>query len=672
MVVALGWVAAGPGQAAGAGAPTGDLAEIQKRGVLRFIIRQADSHLPREGSPLFVDRLWAQQLADRLGLKADFVVAPSRAELFPYLLEGKGDIVAASLQVTPERAAQVEFSRPVKVVRQQLVAPAGEAGLKKVEELAGRTVAVRKSSSFFQTLTALKEKLPTLTVVEAPEELETEELIHQVGVGKIPLTVADSDLVASVLPYNDQVKATMDLTDDVPLAWAMRKDNPKLHEKVNNFVIEAALTAFKTQKYVGDLDEIKKRKVLRVITRNAATTYFLHKGEQLGFEYELSEFLARSLGVRLELVVPPTRGDLTRYLQEGLGDLIAAGLTVTPERQKDMDFSRPYNHVSELLVARTKADCPADVKGLAGKTVHVRPSSSYATTLQRLAATGIDIKVGPEDEELETETILGRLANGDIPLTVADSNIFDVEMTYRKGLVSCFPLGDPQDIAWGLRKESPLLKAAVDAFIKKEYRGIFYNMAVKKYFKNPKSIQSGNQRLKQGELSPYDALLKKYSAQYDLDWRLMTAQMYEESHFDPTAKSWVGAQGLFQMMPPTAKEMGLGDVTVPEVGVHAGIKYMARLINEFEPGLKIKDRIRFAQASYNAGKGHVLDARRLAVELKLDPDKWFGNVEKAMALLSEPKYARKARHGYCRGAEPVKYVSEIQTRYEAYAKIAKP
>lgn len=664
---------AGPAAAVEPVLSKADLGAIQKAGVIRFIIRQADGHLPRDTSPAEVEHHLAEDFAERLGLRAAFVVAPSRAELIPYLLEGRGDVVAASLQKTPEREAQVEFSRPVKLVRQQLVAPVAQPRLGAVGDLAGKTVHVRRSSSFFATLTALRAQVPTLTVVEAPETLETEELMHQVGTGKVPLTVADSDLVADVLGYNDDVHPVLDVTEDVPLGWAMRKENSALHAKVNAFLIEQALTAFKKSRYTGDLDEMVRRKAIRVITRNAGTTYFLHKGEQLGFEYEFARYLAEALKLRLEIVVPPNRAEMLRYVQEGLGDVVAAGVTVTPERQAQVDFSAAYNHVSELVVARRKEDCPASPAQLAGRSVHVRQSSSYAESLRKLAAEGVAVKVVPEDEELETEVLLERVSRGELPLTMADSNILEMETTYRDDLVSCFALGEPRDIAWAIRKDSPRLKAALDGFLKKEYRGVFYNMAVNRYFKNRKNMRETlATRPRQGMLSPFDPPVKRYSAQYDLDWRLMTSQMYQESRFDPTAKSWVGALGLFQVMPQTARELGVGDVTVPELGIHAGIKYMHRLINEFEPDLKTKDRIRFALASYNVGKGHVLDARRLAAEQGLNPDKWFGNVEKAMLLLAQPKHARKARHGYCRGTEPVAYVSQIQTRYDAYSKIAPP
>jgi membrane-bound lytic murein transglycosylase F len=171
-----------------------------------------------------------------------------------------------------------------------------------------------------------------------------------------------------------------------------------------------------------------------------------------------------------------------------------------------------------------------------------------------------------------------------------------------------------------------------------------------------------------GRISEWDAMAKKYARQFEFDWRLVLAQMYQESRFDPKAKSWVGAQGLMQVMPATAKELNVGDVTEPEVGVHAGVKLMSKYAKLFDrPQIKEKDRLRFALAAYNCGPGHIYDAQRLAVDLKLDPNKWFKNVEQAMLLLSKPAYASKARYGYCRCTEPVNYVSEIQTRYDSYS-----
>jgi membrane-bound lytic murein transglycosylase F len=256
---------------------------------------------------------------------------------------------------------------------------------------------------------------------------------------------------------------------------------------------------------------------------------------------------------------------------------------------------------------------------------------------------------------------------------VADSNIVDVELTFSDGIRSAGPLGDPRDVAWMLRKDQPKLKAAADRFIRKIYRSTRYNLMVTKYFKNERQMRvaaSEERSDKAGQLSPYDDLVKKYAMMYEFDWRLVTSQMYQESRFDPGARSWVGALGLMQVMPRTARETGVGDVRKPEQGIHAGVKVLARYAAMYQdPEISEPDRLRFALASYNCGPGHVADGRRLAADLKLDPARWSGHVEKAMPLLAKPRFARTARHGYCRCGEPVKYVSEIQSRYESYSKL---
>jgi len=169
-----------------------------------------------------------------------------------------------------------------------------------------------------------------------------------------------------------------------------------------------------------------------------------------------------------------------------------------------------------------------------------------------------------------------------------------------------------------------------------------------------------------GRLSPYDEILKKHSKRYGLDWRLMAAQAYQESLFDPEAESWAGAKGLFQLLPSTGLELGFEDLGDPEAGIQAGVRYMHQILARLEPRVPLKHRLRFALAAYNAGFGHLQDARRLAAEESLDPDKWFGHTEKAMLLLSQPRYYQRARYGYVRGSETVRYVSEIQNRYDHY------
>jgi len=346
-------------------------------------------------------------------------------------------------------------------------------------------------------------------------------------------------------------------------------------------------------------------------------------------------------------------------------------MTRTPEREKRFLFSAPYQFVNELLIVPAKDKTTKGLPDLKGKTISVRKSSSYYETLTNFRdSLGFKIDLLPED--LETEDILTQVGAGKISASVADSNIVQLEMTYNNNIRSAGPLGDVTEISWVARKNQPALKTELDAFMKKLYKGTFYNIMVNKYFKDSKGSRS-DQKLRAdrgGRLSPYDELVKKHSKTFELDWRLITSQMYQESRFDPNAKSWVGAKGLMQVMPRTAQELKVDNVEQPDNGILAGVKLMARYSNYFNsPDISAKDRIRFALASYNCGPGHVYDARELASQMGLNPNKWFNHVEKALLLLSKKDVAKNVRYGYCRCEEPVNYVSQIQDRYDHYVQM---
>ena len=661
--------------AAGGGTPdgtaTGDLPAIRKSGTLRLLVT-APEHLQRAGDPKREELALAVAFAKKLGLRADPVVVSDRSQLIPALRAGRGDVIVGSLAVTPERANEVAFTRPVRRVAQQVVVPKTDRGIRRPSDLAGKTVTVRASSSYASTLARLQTRVKGLEIKPAPETADTFDLIQKVARGEEAITVADSDILAAALTFEPGVKAAFTLVERDVIAWGVRKENTALKAALDAFLMERTPTGYKDRAERADLDAIRKRGALRVLTRNSSTTYFLHRGEELGFEYELVREFARTLGVRLELVIPPSREALATYLREGKGDLIAAGLAVTPERSQEFAFTTPYNRVSEILVVPAKDRATRSLADLRGRKIGVRRSSSYYQALAPLQAQhGFELEVRPEDEE--TEDILEAVAEGKLAATVADSNIIEVELTYSDAIRGAGPIGDIRDIAWMLRKDQPQLRAAADRFIRRIYRGTFYNMTMTKYFKNHRQMRtaaSEERSDKAGELSSYDALVKKYAAMYEFDWRLITAQMYQESRFDPSVRSWAGALGLMQVMPRTARELGAGDVRQPEQGIQAGVKLLSRYSAMYrDPEIGEQDRLRFTLAAYNCGPGHVADGRRLAADLKLDPNRWFGHVEKAMPLLAKPRFARTARYGYCRCGEPVKYVSEIQHRYESYSNL---
>jgi membrane-bound lytic murein transglycosylase F len=651
---------------------SGDLREIQDKGVLRFIVRSSGERMQRRSDPANAERAAAKKLAQKLEVKAAFIEQPDFNAMLACLEEGCGDVVIGSVTASDERAQKWAFSRPLRFVKQQLIGRSTDTAISKIEDMDGKTITVRESTSYLQTLKLLQTKLKNLKIELAPPDEDTYSLIQAVARGEKAYTVADNDILADALETESGVKGVLDLTDKDPIAWLMRKSNPALKNATDASLVEGALTAFKDDKYAADLDLIREKGVIRVITRNSSSTYFIYRGEQLGFDYELLRDFAKTQGLRLEIVVPPDRAQMASYLEEGRGDVVAAGLTITTDRAASFAFSAPYNTVSELLVVSAKDDVVKTIADTRGKKIAVRKSSSYFQTLERLKGeAGFLYEIVPED--IETEEIIDGVASGKYFATVADSNIAEIELTYSDKIRSVGPISEPRDTAWMLRQDQPKLRAELDAYLKKSYRGVFYNMTLAKYFKNAKQMRSaaGTERSDvEGQLSPYDAIAKKYARMYEFDWRLVTSQMYQESRFDPKAKSWVGALGLMQVMPQTAKDLKIVDVVDPDPGVHAGVKLMSRYAKMFSsPAVKEKDRIRFALAAYNCGPGHVIDARRVALDLKLNPNKWFGNVEKAMLMLSKPLHAKRARHGFCRCEEPVRYVSEIQTRYDAYSKL---
>ena len=464
--------------------------------------------------------------------------------------------------------------------------------------------------------------------------------------------------------------------------WLFLADHDALWREVGRYLEERALTSHTRDLLVGDLDSIRSRRVIRVITQNNSSNYFIYRGRQMGFDFELAQGVAEALGVRLEVAIPDNHGEMMKWLMEGRGDFIAGSLTVTPRREESVSFSLPYLYINEVLVQREGSPIVESLADLAKIEIVVRRGSSYEETLRRLDKR-TPLKLTWVDSDVSVSALLERVAGGEIEATVVDSHLVAMERTFRSGLTATWnltpvsegavdfkgrPRNESKAIAFAVRKTDKALLTFLDAYVRKVYRGLEYNISRKRYFENQKFISYANNRraAASGKLSPYDDLLRRYSDPLGLDWRLLAAQAYQESRFNSEARSWVGARGIFQLMPATATSMGCSDPEDPEQNIRAAIRYMDWLIRQFEPSVEFRQRIRFALAAFNGGLGHVKDARRLAKRLGYDPDRWFANVEVAMLKLSEPRYFRKVTYGYCRGAEPVKYVSEIQSRYDAY------
>ena len=420
-----------------------------------------------------------------------------------------------------------------------------------------------------------------------------------------------------------------------------------------------------------------ERQTIRVLTVYSKTFYFVNKGTQRGatydfvqqFEDDLNKKLAKQHGLKRQHLkvrvwfIPVNRDQLLPALAAGKGDIAAANITVTAQREKLVDFSSPvYRNVSELVVSGPASPKVLSLDDLAGKEVFVRKSSAYFESLaalnQRLAGEkrpAVIIKEVPET--LEDADLIEMVNAGLIPLTIVDKHVADFwKQIFPKVTVhDAVAVRTGADIAWATRKRSPRLKAAIDDFVARNGQGTALGNAILvRYLKNAeylKDAASDSERRKFLALVEY---FRKYGDKYDMDWLLMGAQGYQESKLNQAARSKSGAVGVMQVMPRTGKELGVGDVTEVEANIHAGVKYMRWMIDQYygqEPMTKL-DKALFAFASYNAGAGRISLLRTEAAKRGLDPNVWFNNVE----YLAAEKI----------GAETVTYVGNIYKYYIAY------
>lgn len=649
------------------------LANLRARGALRVLILQPEAGevVPREGDRLLADRARAEALAARLDVDVEFVPIERESQLVPALLAGRGDLIGTPLRADAP-VDGIAFSKPVRHV--QIVAVSARKDRKRLRKARhlSRFELVRTPTLSSELLDRLgKQARRELTVVEPEDPEDIDEILFRIGTGKGEAAVTLSHHLDDYLAYRKDVRGAFTL-GDLPIALAVPAGQRDLLDFIDAFLAEYLMTPHLRQRYGGDLADIKQRRVIRVAMLNNAVAYFIYRGQQVGFQFDLAELLSMRLGVRLEVVVPKRPGDLLRMLTENRADVAVVTPNLDDPLFGQCGYSLPIDHADQVLVQPADQAPLSDLEQLAGKTVNVRRSSQYYATLKWIAKRVSGLRVVAASEDHETEELIRQVGQGEIPLTVANSALLQVERSYRDDIQGSLVLARARPLVFAVRAESRDLLERLNRFVLKDCSGPKHRALLDRYFgKNRRMAEVRTESLSAtGAISPYDELVKAVGREFDLDWRLILAQMYQESRFDPRAVSWAGARGLLQVMPETGRELGLKDPWDPEQNVRAGVGYLKWLISRFEPTLPERQRIRFALASYNAGLGHVRDARRLARARRLDPDRWFDHVEKAIVLLEKPKYHRRAKHGYCRGSEPVQYVSRIQDKYDAFSRLA--
>lgn len=406
-----------------------------------------------------------------------------------------------------------------------------------------------------------------------------------------------------------------------------------------------------------DLSKILETGKLVVLTVNSPSSYYYDRDEQLaGPEYDMTQSFAQHLGVQAVYRDFDTTEQVIAALRSGAGHIAAAGLTVNEQRARDFDFGPSYQTLQEKLVCRRDGPTVRNIEDMAALEIEVAAASSYVDTLESLP--GIKFT---ESSERNTQAILLAVAENRLQCTLVDSTLFAIERRYHTELDNKFTLVDDSQLAWMLNKGNDDLIASINDWFK-NYKQDELGQMLDRYYgyveifdyvDTHKFLKRVDTRLKNYKKYFIDAARKN-----GIDPALLAAQSYQESHWNPRAKSPTGVRGIMMLTLPVAKSLGVKSRLDAKENIYAGARFLAKMQKMVEH-VEEPDRTWLALAAYNVGRGHFRDAQSLARKLGKDPDKW-SDMKDVLPLLSEKKYYKDLRYGYARGNEPVTYVTRIR------------
>jgi len=421
------------------------------------------------------------------------------------------------------------------------------------------------------------------------------------------------------------------------------------------------------------IEQIKEKGELVVLTRNAATTYYESREGFMGVEFEIAKSFADSLGVKARFVTKEDISDLFKSVNEGYGDLAAAGLTHTEERKEKYSFGPTYQMVAQQLVCRRGGKRPKKIEDMVGISIRVPVHSSYIESLNKIKIIHPELQ-WQEVENTDTESLLEDVWLKKVDCTVADENIVAINRRYFPELSIRFNMTEAEPLAWVIPKKSSDLQEELKTWFRDFIESGKLDDVMHRYYGYIEHFDyveaRAYQRKIKSHLPKYQKIFKTAAQHYKVSWTLLAAQAYQESHWRPRAKSPTGVRGMMMLTQPTARELGIKNRLDPEASIMGGAYYLNKLRKRLPETVTEPDRTWLALAAYNVGMGHIWDARRLAKQLNKDPDRWQELAE-VLPLLTKKKYYKDLKHGYARGYEPVDYVRNIRNYQDMLEKIMK-
>lgn len=415
------------------------------------------------------------------------------------------------------------------------------------------------------------------------------------------------------------------------------------------------------------LDEVRSLGVLRVATINSPTSYYIGPGgEAVGFEYDLASGFARFLGVQLDIRVAANPPEAAQLALSGDVHLAAAGLGVTTGRSRNLRFTRPLQTVVPTLVYRKDAPRPQNLAELAG-TLRVVAGGAHAEHLRKLRETTFPQLAWDETADAEAEELLLAVASGELDYTIANSDLVAINQRYYPNLRTAFAIADSQPLAWAFsaQRDDSLLRAAEDYL---EQLGEAELSRIRdRYFGHVEQVDSlGALTLAthvETRLPKYRHAFENAAQVTGLDWRLLAAIGYQESHWDPAAVSPTGVRGIMQLTTATAELLSITDREDPAQSILGGSKYFRMLLDKLPAEIVEPDRTWLALVAYNVGYGHLLDLRDLTAQQGGDHNRWL-DARDRLPLLTQSKWYSRLKYGYARGHEARTYVGNVRTYYD--------
>jgi membrane-bound lytic murein transglycosylase F len=414
------------------------------------------------------------------------------------------------------------------------------------------------------------------------------------------------------------------------------------------------------------LEQVLQRGKLTMLTRNGASTYYIGPDGPTGPEVELVREFADFLGIGLEISAVDSFGQLAVELENGNGDLIAANLSRTPEREERFNFGPDYQETTTLIVYRRGQPRPRDFDDLVGKKVMVIADSSYVEALELARFDQPELEWEPRSD-IGMEELLLAVSDGAIDITLVDSSIFSLNEHFYPRIGTAFTLPGTLPHAWAFSRgvDRSLVEQA-ETFIAQAKEDGRLAALLDTFFHSGRMDRVGMHQFMgqvRNRLPPLIPVFREIADAYEMDWRLLAAIGYQESHWDPQAASYTGVRGLMMLTRRTANQLGVTDRLDPRQSIEGGARYLLGLHSRIPERITEPDRTWMALAAYNMGMGHLEDVRVLTQKQGGDPDSWH-DINQRLELLTQERYYRDTKYGYARGHEARQYVANIQSYYE--------